>query len=75
MCQDLTLALVLRTSAGEVDPIGMARAREVLARIEPKTRPEDAPEAHVPRIQSGDTPITMLAARLAYLGVCEVIRW
>lgn len=96
------LALVLRTADGTADPIGMARAREVLARVAPSsareegialgvsfapsehpdcgpgwgiytpwestylkyagelTRPEDAPEA--------------LAAILAHLGVCEVIR-
>jgi hypothetical protein len=96
-------ALVLRTSAGEVDPIGIGRALEVLARVkglDPSagvtlckaglgwmvadaysdrgldgwfhyddrdvpalaslTRPKDFPEA--------------LAALLAHLGVCEVVR-
>ena len=90
-------ALVLRTIDGIVDPLGMGRAREVLARVsgmDPSGgvafRPAsgggrwwrltnwDGREKDYPRAPGSlptvdDTP-EALAAILAHLGVCEVVR-
>ena len=96
-CVSAARALVLRTASGEVDPIGMGRAREVLARVsgmDPSGgvafRPAsgggrwwrltnwDGREKDYPRAPGSlptvdDTP-EALAAILAHLGVCEVVR-